>query len=191
MRNSRDIRVVRTQTALLEALEELIKKKKLSCITITDLCAQAKINRNTFYYHYNNIFEFLDEHKQIVIEDINKVFDKSRSHSKQAHIDLCVSLKRHPHFLNILISPNCDLDFFNEIFDVATQKSSINTTKAEAELNNKELLLCTYCNAGCNAVIISWKLNGMKESPEVIANVIWESAKKGVFSILFPDEEFK
>jgi hypothetical protein len=78
-----------------------------------------------------------------------------------------------------------------EIFDVATQKSSINTTKAEAERNNKELLLCTYCNAGCNAVIISWILNGMKESPEVIADVIWESAKKGVFSILFPDEEFK
>ena len=49
MRNARDIRVVRTQTALLEALEELIKKKKLSCITITDLCAQAKINRNTFF----------------------------------------------------------------------------------------------------------------------------------------------
>ena len=103
MRNTRDIRVVRTQTALLEALEELIKKKKLSCITITDLCAQAKINRNTFYYHYNNIFEFLDEHKQIVIEDMNKVLEKSRSHSKQAHVELCQALKRHPHFLNILI----------------------------------------------------------------------------------------
>ena len=61
MRNTRDIRVIRTQTAILKALAELIQKKKLSAITITDLCAKASINRNTFYYHYNNIIDFLDE----------------------------------------------------------------------------------------------------------------------------------
>ena len=191
MKRSRDIRVIRTQTALLEALENLLKTKKLSGITITELCNEAKINRNTFYYHYNNIFEFLDEHKQIILNELSVITPVGKTHSKQNLVEVFRVLKNHPYFLKILISPNCDLDFFNEIFDVATQKSSINTTKADAELNNKELLLCTYCNAGCNAVIISWILNGMKESPEVIADVIWESAKKGVFSILFPDEEFK
>ena len=183
MRNSRDIRVVRTQTALLEALEELIKKKKLSCITITDLCAQAKINRNTFYYHYNNIFEFLDEHKQIVIEDINKVFDKSRSHSKQAHIDLCVSLKRHPHFLNILISPNFDIDYFNDIFETAAKITEI-FADSNAPASPREKLISTYCNAGANAVIYNWILGGMTESPEEIADIIWEASSKGPFTLM-------
>ena len=83
MKRTRDIRVIRTQTALLEALEDLIKTKKLSNITITELCTAPKINRNTFYYHYNNIFEFLDEHKKIIIDDLNEISEISKTHNKQ------------------------------------------------------------------------------------------------------------
>ena len=190
MKTNRDIRVIRTQTALLEALEELIKTKKLSNITITELCTAAKINRNTFYYHYNNIFEFLDEHKKLIIDDLNEIAEISKTHNKQNLVEVFTVLKKHPHFLNILISPNCDLDFFNEIFDVASSKASIIFSKDPNTLTNRERLLCSYCNAGCNAVIITWIMNDMKESPEEIADFIWLSSKNGIFSLLFPNEEF-
>ena len=190
MKRTRDIRVIRTQTALLEALEDLIKTKKLSNITITELCTAAKINRNTFYYHYNNIFEFLDEHKKLIIDDLNEIAEISKTHNKQNLVEVFAVLKKHPHFLNILISPNCDLDFFNEIFDVASSKASIIFSKDPNTLTNRERLLCSYCNAGCNAVIITWIMNDMKESPEEIADFIWLSLKNGIFSLLFPNEEF-
>ena len=190
MKRIRDIRVIRTQTALLEALEDLIKTKKLSNITITELCTAAKINRNTFYYHYNNIFEFLDEHKKLIIDDLNDITEISKTHNKQNLVEVFAVLKKHPHFLNILISPNCDLDFFNEIFDVASSKASIIFSKDPNTLTNRERLLCSYCNAGCNAVIITWIMNDMKESPEEIADFIWTSSKNGIFSLLFPNEEF-
>lgn len=190
MKRSRDIRVVRTQTALLEALERLIQTKKLSGITITELCTEADINRNTFYYHYNNIIEFLDEHKQIVLDELNDITDVSTTHSKENLIEIINVLKYHPHFLNILISPNCDLDLFNDIFAIASKKASFSLSKHEDDFTNKELLLCTYCNAGCNAVIRSWILNGMRETPEEIADIIWESSKKGIFSLMFPNESF-
>ena len=95
MKTNRDIRVIRTQTALLEALEELIKTKKLSNITITELCTEAKINRNTFYYHYNNIFEFLDEHKKLIIDDLNDITDLSKSHNKKNLIEMFNIMKQH------------------------------------------------------------------------------------------------
>ena len=190
MKKSRDIRVIRTQTALLIALEELLKTKKLSSITITDLCLEAKINRNTFYYHYNNIFEFLNEHKQIIIDDLNEIPDVSKTHNRRNLIEVFKILKYHPHFLNILISPNCDLDFFNEIFSVASKKISIFIPKNDNDLTGKERLLCSYSNAGCNAVITAWINNGMTETPEAISDIIWESSRKGIFSILFPGEDF-
>ena len=190
MKRTRDIRVIRTQTALLEALEDLIKTKKLSNITITELCTAAKINRNTFYYHYNNIFEFLDEHKNLIIDDLNEIAEISKTHNKQNLVEVFTVLKKHPHFLNILISPNCDLDFFNEIFEVASSKASIIFSKDPNTLTNRERLLCAYCNAGCNAVIMTWIMNDMKESPEEIADFIWTSSKNGIFSLLFPNEEF-
>ena len=185
MNRSRDIRVVRTQTALLNALEELLKTKKLSSITITELCSEARINRNTFYYHYNNIFEFLDEHKQIVIEDIKKVSEKNRTHCKDVHVDLCNALKNHPNFLTIMLSPNCDIDYFSDIFEAASKVTEAfvatsNNATARGRYINK------YCDAGTNAVIKAWILGGMKETPEEIGEGrVIRKGKKNYKKLLF------
>lgn len=181
---SKDIRVVRTQHALLEALAELVKAKKLSCITVTELCAAAKINRNTFYYHYNNIFELLDEHKNKVITSIDAIEKSIGTHDKDNLIALFNCLKAHPCFLNILISPNCDLNFSDEIFSIAASKAAVFVTNNKNELTSRQQFICAYCNAGCNAVISSWILDGMKESPEEMASIIWEASKMSVFNLL-------
>ena len=177
MKNTRDIRVIRTQSAILKALAELIQKKKLSAITITDLCAKANINRNTFYYHYNNIFEFLDEHKQIVIDD------KSKYHSRAVHIELCNALKNHPNFLSIMLSPNCDIDYFSDIFEAASKVTEAFVANPQ-ESSSRGRLITTYCNAGTNAIIKKWIQGGMVESPEEIGDIIWEVSSKGPFNLM-------
>lgn len=182
-RDSRDIRVIRTQTALLISLADLIKTTKLSCITITELCSAANINRNTFYYHYNNIFELLDEHKKMIINNINAIDESGYTHDKDRLIALFSCLKTHPYFLNILISPNCDLDFSNEIFDAAANKATVFITSNDKTFSSRDKYICKFCNAGCNAIITSWILNGMMESPEEMASIIWDASKMSVFSL--------
>jgi AcrR family transcriptional regulator len=187
MKKSTDIRVVKTQKALLEALEKLIKNKKLSCITITELCTEAKINRNTFYYHYNNIYELLEENKRLLIEEMNEIPDVSQTHSKDSLIGLCKCLKRYPRFLNILISPNCDLDYFNDIFTVATEKTRVLVTKNKETFSPREYLACQFCNAGTNALVSAWILNGMVETPEEIADIITDCAFNGPINVMYPN----
>ena len=188
MKRSRDIRVIMTQTSLLEALRELLSSKKLSGITITDLCSEAKVNRNTFYYHYNNIIEFLEDHKKLVIDELNQIPEVSKTRNKQSLIDVLSVIKQHPVFMSILISPNCDLDFFNDIFTIAAEKARVNIDNPSGITTSRDLIICNYCNAGCNAVICSWILNGMKESPEEIADIISEASRKGPITLLFPDK---
>ena len=187
MAKTRDIRVIRTQTALLEALEEIIRSKKLSDVTITELCSVARINRNTFYYHYNNISEFLDEHKQIILEELSEIPEVSRTHSKENLIEIIRCIRRHPYFINIIVSTNCDLDFFSPIFDMATKKTSVFLSDKGKEQSSRERLLAAYCNAGSNAVMIAWILGGMNEKPEEVADIIWDAAHNGVSEIVFPD----
>lgn len=43
-----------------EALLALLEKKEFAYITIRELCAAA-VNRSTFYLHYQNITELLEE----------------------------------------------------------------------------------------------------------------------------------
>lgn len=52
-----DMRIRKTKRALYQALEELLKKKSLSQITVTELAAHAEINKGTFYLHYKDIFD--------------------------------------------------------------------------------------------------------------------------------------
>lgn len=185
MKKQKDIRVIRTQTFLLESLEELIKDKKLSLITITELCSKAKINRNTFYYHYNNIYELLNEHKKTVIEAINDISAVSETRNKQNLIDIFDVFKYHPHFLNIIISPNCDQDFVYDIFKAVSAKTTITYfNDNKTELTNKERLLCNYINAGFDAVLKAWIIEGMNESSEELADILWNSSNS-VYSSLY------
>ena len=44
-----------------EALLALLEKKEFAYITIRELCAAAGVNRSTFYLHYQNMTELLEE----------------------------------------------------------------------------------------------------------------------------------
>ena len=48
-----DLRIVKTNKALYEALLLLMKEKTFEEIKISDLCQKALINRSTFYAHCN------------------------------------------------------------------------------------------------------------------------------------------
>ena len=48
-----------TKKALLEALGVLLEKKPFSKITVGDLTEKCGLNRMTFYYHFQNIYELM------------------------------------------------------------------------------------------------------------------------------------
>lgn len=189
MTKTTDIRVIKTQNALLTALESLLKNKKLSCISVTELCSAASINRNTFYYHYNNIYELIDDNKKALAAELGEVMDVSQTRDSSTIIEICKVLKRHPSLLNILISPNCELNYFDDIFGIASEKARIFLDKKKALTSTRELMACSFCNAGLQAVLREWITNGMVEDPEEIADIIKLSSRKGPISIMFPDEQ--
>ena len=50
---------VDTKERLAQCLKELMKSKPLDKITISALTKNAEVNRQTFYYHFDNIFDLL------------------------------------------------------------------------------------------------------------------------------------
>ena len=65
MQEKEDLRIRKTKATLLNGLSNLLKTKSFVKITITDICKQAKINRSTFYEHYNEKEDLL---KDLIIE---------------------------------------------------------------------------------------------------------------------------
>lgn len=56
-----DLRVQKTITAIKEAFEALICEKDFADITVTELCARARINKKTFYHYYPTLDDLLVE----------------------------------------------------------------------------------------------------------------------------------
>ena len=60
-----------TREALAKTLKEMIQTQPLDKITVTDLAEKCQVNRQTFYYHFRDIYELID---WIIEEDFfNKI----------------------------------------------------------------------------------------------------------------------
>ena len=49
-----------TKTALAESLIKILETKPLDKITITDLTNDCSVNRQTFYYHFRDIYDLIE-----------------------------------------------------------------------------------------------------------------------------------
>lgn len=64
-----------TAQLMNQALLDLLEKKDIEFITITEITKKAGVNRSTFYLHYENIYELLEE----TVKNLNKIFISSFS----------------------------------------------------------------------------------------------------------------
>lgn len=64
-----DARVRYTKKALRGALLKLMETKQIKSITVKEVCDLAEINRATFYTHYKDCFDLLEQIENELIED--------------------------------------------------------------------------------------------------------------------------
>ena len=50
-----------TKSLLAEAFRQLMKEKPLNKIRVHDLTEKCGINRQSFYYHYKDIYDLLED----------------------------------------------------------------------------------------------------------------------------------
>ncbi len=71
--NSNQSKYFYTAELMNHALLALLEKKDIEFITVTEVTKKAGVNRSTFYLHYDNVYELLEE----TIENLNKQFISS------------------------------------------------------------------------------------------------------------------
>ncbi len=110
-----DRRVIKTKRAIKNAFAKLLSQKDINDITISDIAAEADINRKTFYNYYAGVHEVIDE----IENDVVSHFDAALT-----EIDFKNSLNR-PYLIfekltNII---NADMDFFGYLLSMNSNVS--------------------------------------------------------------------
>lgn len=67
-----DPRVVKTKKALKTSLEVLLQDKPFDKLSVCEICNGAYVNRVTFYSHYNDKYDLLQDYIYDLKEDIMK-----------------------------------------------------------------------------------------------------------------------
>lgn len=73
-----------TKILMGEALKKLIKDRPFSKITVQDIVAECNINRNTFYYHFENNYDLLSFVYEQEVQNIVESFHKANATIPQA-----------------------------------------------------------------------------------------------------------
>lgn len=87
-----DRRTVMTKGMIQDALLELLQSTPYEKITVTALCKQSEITRATFYLHYNNIDDVLDE---LLDDALLPACQRAASNPKYRILFLDESLSHH------------------------------------------------------------------------------------------------
>lgn len=69
----KDKRSIATEAAIKDALLARLESRRLHEVTVSEICKQANITRPTFYQHYGNLADVLDELLDDVVSEVGDV----------------------------------------------------------------------------------------------------------------------
>lgn len=174
-------------TALLmdQALLLLLEKKDLEFITIKEICQKAGVNRSTFYLHYENIYELLEEtiamlHKEFLnsfdLEPISKQNQPSTQNEaflikKEYLIPYLNFVKKNKRILKTI--HNKPATFGAEAAYKSMYEKVFYPSLAPFNLpENKKVYILEYFTKGVAAIIYKWVEMDCNDDIEHIVDII-------------------
>lgn len=170
-----------------KALLALLDKKPFEFITISEICEEAGVNRSTFYLHYENTSDLLEEALKYVLDEFVSYFSVDMRNIETQYVDndlqelvfineqylvpYLTYVKEHQRiFLAAVSQPQTfhaeDLDkrLFDNIFNPILERFHY-------PANTRKYVMQFYLN-GLTAILTEWLKDGCQKSIEEISSII-------------------
>ena len=159
-----------TKKAVLVAFGELIEEKPFNKITITDLTKKCGLNRMTFYYHFDNIYELMIWGLEMQMHEASKdcvnyenwktgylrIFYFALEHKKYIKkIFQTIEQEHLEHYLNKIAE--------RMVISVIDDKIGDKVIDEDDRMFTAQI--CSHVLIG---TLVSWVSRGMKEDPEIM-----------------------
>lgn len=157
-----------TKRALEQSLKNLLLKKPLNKITVTDIAEDCGINRMTFYYHFKDIYDLVE---WACLEDASKALHEKKTHDtwQEGFIQIFYAVRENKPFITNVyhcvdreqveryLTPLTD----NLLLGVVEEQSAGMTVREEDKAFIAKIY--SYVFVG---VMLDWIKEDMKEEPE-------------------------
>lgn len=198
--NQEDRRVRRTRKLIREAFLSLLEQNDYDQITVTDIIKKADYNRATFYRHYSDkeelVNEIIETQIELLIESILQPLKNKNTipiaSLEPKDIKLFEHVMEEIEFYKLWCKLKEIPNFTNKFIDAIKYIHYSNIKLiAPAENIDKNLYTQFYVN-GIAGILFSWIENDFKEPPSFMAEQLWcvlSSPPKELFIRVNNDDE--
>ena len=189
MEQSTDRRVRRTRAQLRRALTTLLAEKDLSGISVQELTDLADVNRGTFYCHYKELFDLLEQGEYELFAEFSAVMDAYstadlRDGLRPILADVFRFVRKNADLCTALLTSRVDSAFFQRLNGVIYEKCMREWGDLYSLRDTADgRYYLDFLVAGAVGMVRTWVAGGLKESPEDMAALAEGIIRFGVQSL--------
>jgi probable dihydroxyacetone kinase regulator len=171
-----------TKKAIAKSFKHILKNKNFEKITIAEITAKCGLNRQTFYYHFQDKYDLINWiFYQEAIMVIRK--DLTIDNWDTKVLDLLSTMKEEQHFYQTTLKDIDGTEFQNYLFTVTKEifmemierlgnDRKMNPEVTPVTTQQKKTFTAEFLSYGVVGMIIDWAQSGMTQSPEEITSSI-------------------
>lgn len=165
-----------TKKAIRNSFVKLLNEKPLKQITVRDIVDDCGVNRNTFYYHFQDIPQLIET---IVKEDADRIILKSPTiNSLEGYLDAIIgfALKNKNAVLHIYRSVNRDLyeQYQWRVCEHTATTFVDGVLLGRTVSDSDRKLLIDYVKCVSFGLVMGWLENGMQDDIQAYAHRLCE-----------------
>ncbi|WP_331490816.1 TetR/AcrR family transcriptional regulator [Aquibacillus rhizosphaerae] len=163
---------------------KLLKEKSISTVTVKEICTLADINRSTFYSHYMDQFDLLNQIEEEIIADMNETLTSYNYNQDDQTLQMTEKIVEYvaenSDVCTTLFSEHGDSGFKKRVMMVAsdhTVKNWLSAYPIDSEISE---YVSIFTISGSIHILENWLKNGMDKTPKEIAELINNLTNKGL-----------
>ncbi|WP_342437757.1 TetR/AcrR family transcriptional regulator C-terminal domain-containing protein [Paenibacillus sp. FSL L8-0436] len=177
----------KTKYLIQKSFLQVLEKKKFESTTIGDITKIAQINRGTFYLHYLDKFDLLDQMEEQLFSGIGNRIDELQSRylptrtfdieQKQLADSLFSFIEINEPILKIFLSDHGRAGFHIRFNDALSEKVRFNLEQHESFYANLKVPMeyfLSFITSAFLGLIEQWIRNGLDKTPKEMTELYIE-----------------
>ncbi len=171
-----------TKVAFANALKRMISCKPLENITISDLAGICGVNRQTFYYHFHDIYELIE---WVYTTEAGRAMGDNVCAERWPEAVRCLLeyLKENREFVKATTN-SISMEYMQRFLYTVTRRLLLNVVDEcsygyTVTDENREFVANFYKFAFVG-VVVDWARSGMRHAPEVVAGKLEKMIKGNI-----------
>ncbi len=174
-----DRRVRRTRKLLKDSLISLMQEKEFKNISVKDITSRADLNRGTFYLHYSDIYQLLQEMEEELLVDFQNMIDtyyhieERRGSLLGVMIPIVNYIAENKAVCQMMFENNASSEFLNRFHHLIHQNGRpiLKILFPDAEENRYDLFF-EFATYGTIGMLRQWLNSNQSIPKETLAEMV-------------------